>query len=111
MQIDFFDTDTIITGSLNARNIVHQRSHLPFVQRQDAVLDILGIHSVIGPDDADDWNIDFRENIDRHAQSGADAKQADQHQHRDDRIRSFEDITDDRHMFFPSRVLAICSAR
>src|ERR1700733_15686891 len=111
MQVDFLDTDPVITGSLDARYIVYQRSHLPFVQREDAVLDILGIHSVISPDDADHWNIDFREDIDRHAQSGAYAKQANQDKRCNDRIRLSEDITNDRHKSFSFRSVIVAASK
>ena len=76
MQIDFLDANAVVAGRLDARNIIDKRGHLPFVNRQDAVLNILRVHAVICPNDTNDRNIDFRKNIHRHARGGADTQQA-----------------------------------
>ena len=88
VQIDLLDADAVVAGGLDPADIVDQRGELPLVQRQNAVLDVQRAHPVVGPDDADDGNVDFRKDVDRHAQRSADAHDADENQGRDDRIRS-----------------------
>ena len=68
VQIDLLDADAVIAGGLDPRDVIHQRGQLALVQRQDAVLDVLRAHPVVGPDDADDRNVDLGKDVDRHAQ-------------------------------------------
>src|SRR6266403_1554639 len=88
VEIHFDDADAAIARGLDPADVVHQRGELSLVQSQNAVADVLRAHSAVGPDDADDGNIDLGENIDRHAQRGADAHQANKNQRGDDRVRS-----------------------
>jgi len=67
------------------------------MQGQDAILDVLGAHAVVRPDDRDHRNVDFRKDVDRHAQRGTDAHEGDENQHGRDRVRSFERYFDDGH--------------
>ncbi len=97
MQIDLLDADTLIAGRLDARDVVDQRRHLPLMQRQDAVLHVLRADAVIGPDYADDWDVDLGENVDRHAQRASGAENADEDKRRDDGVRTLEDKGDYLH--------------
>ena len=80
LEIDFFDADPLVGSRLNARNVIDQGRQRPLVQRENAVLDILGAHPVIGPDDTDHRNVDFRKDVHRHAQGGADTQQTNENQ-------------------------------
>ncbi len=86
VQVDFLHPDAGVARRLDAGDVVHQRRELALVQRQNAVLDVLRAHSGVGPDDADDGNVDFGKDVDRHPQTGANPHDADQHQGGDDRI-------------------------
>ncbi len=97
LQIDLLDADALIGGRFDARNIVDQGSHVALMQRQDAVLDVLGRHAVIGPDDADHRDVDLGENVDRHAERGPDPEQTDQDQAGHHRIGAPQDETYQRH--------------
>ena len=67
VQIDLDDADADVAVGFDAGDVVDQRGQLPLVKRQDAVLHVRRAHAVVGPDDADDRNVDFREDVDRHA--------------------------------------------
>jgi hypothetical protein len=62
---------------------------LALVQGQDAVLHVLRAHPVVGPHHGDNRYVDFREDIDGHAQRSADAHQGNQDEHRHDRVGAF----------------------
>ncbi len=97
MQVDLFHAYADIARCLDARDVIDQRCHLPLVQRQDAVLDVLRTHAVVGPDDADHWNVDLGKDIDRHARGCPDPEQTDQNQHGRNRVRMLEHKTDQGH--------------
>ena len=80
MQEYFFDADTVIAGCLDPFDVIDNGRKLTFVKRQNPVLDILRRHAVIGPDNGDDRNVDFRKDVDRHTRRGPDAEQRDQDQ-------------------------------
>jgi hypothetical protein len=79
------------------RDVVHQRGHLPFVQRENPVLNVVRIHAVVGPDHAHDRNVDFGEDIHRHVEPGADTQNTEQRQHGGNRIRVFQNVAWQRH--------------
>ena len=97
VQIDLLDADAVVAGRLDAADVVDQRGDLPLVQREDAVLDVQRAHPGIGPDDADDRDVDLRKDVDRHAQRRADAEHADHDHAGGDRVRTLQNETDELH--------------
>ena len=75
VQIDLDDADALIAVGLDPRDVVHQRRELALVERQNAVLDVFGAHAVVGPDDADDRDVDLGKDVGRHPQEGAGPQQ------------------------------------
>ncbi len=67
------------------------------MQGQDAVLHVLRAHSVVGPHHCDHRDVDFRENIDGHAQRCADSHQANQDEHRHHGVGTFQRNFDNGH--------------
>ena len=90
MEVDFLDADTIVARSLDAADIVDEGCHLALVQSKNAVLYVERSHPGIGPHDADDGDIDFRKNVDGHAQGCANTHNTKQYHAGDDRIRAPE---------------------
>jgi hypothetical protein len=90
VQVHFLDAHALVTDGFDARNVIHQGSELALMQRQDAILDILRTHSVIGPNDGNHGNVDFWKYVDRHAQRSADSHQGNQYQHGDHRVGSLQ---------------------
>src|SRR5579859_1511876 len=105
VQVHLDDAYTDIAGGLDAGNVVDERGHLPLVQRQDPVLDILCAHPVVGPHDAHHRDVDLRKDVHRHAHDRARTQQADEDQHGDHRIRPLEDMFNQRHESAPDRYL------
>ena len=68
VQVDLFHPDAVIADGLDARNVIDQGRELPLVQGQDTVLDVLRAHPVVGPDHRHHRNINFRKDVDGHAQ-------------------------------------------
>ncbi len=91
----FLHADARVARGLDARDVIDQGGHLPLVQRQDAVLNVRRAHAVVGPHHADDRDVDFRENVDRHAQGGAHPQQGQENEQRRDGVRVFEDETNE----------------
>ena len=60
-----------------------------------------GAHAVVGPDDRDHRDVDFREDIDGHAQRGADPHERDQDQHGHDGVGPLQRGFDNGHAEFP----------
>jgi hypothetical protein len=98
VQINLLHAHALVAGGLNALDVVHQRGHLPLVQRQDAILHIGGAHAFVGPHHAHHWDVDLRKDVDGHAQRGADAKQAHQQQHRTDGVGVLENEAHQAHV-------------
>jgi hypothetical protein len=46
MQFDLFDT--VITSLLNARYVIYQRSHLPFVTASNGNVELVDFHKLFG---------------------------------------------------------------
>ena len=67
LQIDLDDADADIAVGFDAGDVVDERGQLPFVKRKDAILYVRRAHAVVGPDDADNGNVDFGEDVRRHA--------------------------------------------
>ncbi len=45
VEEDLDDTNTLVARRLDARDIVHDGRHLPLMESQNAVLDVLRIHA------------------------------------------------------------------
>ena len=97
VQIDLLDADALVADGLDPRDVVDQRGQLALVQRQDAVLHVLGAHAVVGPDDRNDGDVDFRENVHRHAQCRADPHAGGQDQDGSDRVGPLQRVLNERH--------------
>jgi len=97
VQVDLLDTDSFVAGGLDARDVIDQRCHLPLVQRQNAVLNVLGVHAGIGPHHAADRDVHLGKDVHRHAQRLADAEEADEDQHRGHGVGTLDDVADQRH--------------
>ena len=80
VKVDLLYANALVAGGFDARDVINQRGHLAFMEREDPVLDVRGAHATVGPDDTDHRDINLRKNVDRHAQRRADAEQADQDQ-------------------------------
>ena len=72
VKVDLFHADAFVADGFDARNVVHQRGKLTLVQRQDAILDVLRAHAVIGPHDRHYRDVNLREDVHRHAQRRSD---------------------------------------
>jgi len=97
VQVDLLDAHALVAGRLDARDVIDQRGHLPLVQCQDAVLNVLGIHAGVGPHDAAHRNIHLRKDVHRHAQRLADPQQSDEDQQRRDGVGVSQDVADECH--------------
>ena len=97
VKIDLLDTDALIADGFDAGDIVDQRRQLPLVQRQDAVLNVLRAHAVVGPHHGHDRDVDLRKDVDRHSQCRANSHQGDQNQRGDNRIGSPQGSFNDGH--------------
>ena len=75
MQEDSFNADAVIACRLDPFEVVDFRCQLAFVKRQNPVLDIQRLHTVVGPNHRYNRNVDFGKDVDGHAQRGAYAKQ------------------------------------
>jgi hypothetical protein len=56
------------------------------MQGEDSVLNVLRAHAVVGPDHANDRNVDRGKDVDRHPQGGAASQQANEDQNGADRV-------------------------
>jgi hypothetical protein len=97
VEKDLLDADPLIARRLDARDVIDKRGKLALVNGQDPVLNVLRPHAVVGPDDADDGDVDFRENIDRHALGGANTQQTNEDQYRGNRVGPPEHQSDNGH--------------
>ncbi len=97
VQVHFLDADALVAHGLDSRDVIHQRGELALVQGQNAVLHVPRAHAVVGPHHRDDGDVDFREDIDGHAQRGADPHQGNQDEHRDDGIGALQRDFDNGH--------------
>ncbi len=96
-KIDLLHPDALVADGLDARDVVHQRCQLALMQGQDAVLHVLRAHAVVGPDDRDDRDIDFREDVDGHAQCRTDSHEGDENKDGHDGVGPLERCFDDGH--------------
>jgi hypothetical protein len=97
MQVNFFDADTLVAHGLDSRDVIHQRGELAFMQSQDAVLNVLRAHPVVGPHHRNHGDVDFRKNVDGHAQCGAHSHQRNQDKHRHDGVGALQRNFDNGH--------------
>ena len=90
VKIDLLDADAGIARRLDPADVIDQRGELALVQRENAIANVRRAHPAVGPHDADHRDVDFRKDIDRHAQRRADAHDADENERGDDGVRSLQ---------------------
>ena len=59
VQVDLLDPHALVARRLDARDVIDQGGELALVQREDAVLHVLGAHAGVGPHDADHRDVDL----------------------------------------------------
>ena len=76
LEVDAGDGDAGVGLRLDVLDIVHRGGHGPLEERDHALFHLFGGEAVVVPDDADDGDIDIREDIDRHVMIAATPKMA-----------------------------------
>ena len=85
-KIDADDRDAAVRLRFDVLDVVDRGGQRSLEDGDDALLHLLRRKAAVTPDDADDRNIDVRENIDRHGDDGAYAQDGDQHCHDDEGV-------------------------
>ena len=80
---------------LDVLDVVDRGREAALVDRRDALADLLSRQPAVGPDDADDRNIDFRKDVGRHLQQHEGRCEENQQRHHQERVwppqRNFND--------------------
>ena len=94
------DADDAIAGHrlrLDVFDIVHCGGDGAFGAGDDALVNVLGRHAGVVPDDARDRQVDLREDVGGHGENRQDAQNDDEHGHHDERVGPIECEFNDPH--------------
>ena len=79
LEVDADHRDAVVGLRFDVLDIVDGGGHGALEDGDDALFHLLGREAAVGPDDADDRNIDIGEDIHRHGDDRAAAEDGDQH--------------------------------
>ncbi len=97
MEIDFLDRASIHRLSFNMLNVADQRGQSALGVADNAVRHFLRGQALVLPDDADDGNVDVRQNVDRRAQNHDRAENKNQQRHHNECVRAPQRQSNDPH--------------
>ncbi len=85
---DLDDAKGRVGVGLDVFDIVDGRRQCPLIGSDDPSNHLIGWQTLVLPGDTNNWDVDARENIDRHAQRGKPAAEENEERHDDERVGS-----------------------
>ncbi len=90
MEVNLDDRVAGVGLRFDVLDVVDVRGEAALEARDDALLHLVGRQARIHPEDADDGNVDIREDIDGHGDDGSAAQDGDQDSHHDEGVGAAE---------------------
>ena len=87
----------VVRLRLDAFDVVDRRRHRPLEVRDDPAFHLLRGKTVVAPDDADDRDVDVREDVGRHPQDAERADDEHEQREHDERVRAAQGELDNPH--------------
>ncbi len=101
LQEDLHHRQAVHRHGFHVFHVVHQGGEDALVDRSHAAFHLLGRHSGVIPNDGDDGNVDFRENVSRRPQNDDRAQNENEQGEHHESVRSIESDFDDPHKGLP----------